>query len=149
VSRETKSISSENTLDADTKDRTVLKRKIKRHAERVAERLRREKLGACTITIKIKYCDFSLVTRGHTLGKATDSSQAIVEAAIKLFMDQPLRSKVRLIGLVASNLESSAKDIQMELFETGHTRGKERRVDEAVDTIRERFGAKVITRGEG
>jgi DNA polymerase-4 len=149
VSRETKSISSENTLEVNTKDRTVLKKKIKQHAERVAERLRREKLGACTITLKIKYSDFSLVTRGHTLGKATDSSQAIVDAAMKLFMDQPLRSKVRLTGVAASNLESSAKNIQMELFETGPTRGKERRVDEAVDTIRDRFGAKVITRGEG
>jgi DNA polymerase-4 len=149
VSRETKSISSENTLDADTKDRAVLKKKIKYHAERVAERLRQEKLGACTITIKIKYSDFSLVTRGHTLGKATDSSQAIVGAAIKLLMDQPLRSKVRLTGVAASNLEGSVKDIQMELFETGLTRGKERRVDEAVDTIKERFGAKMITRGEG
>jgi hypothetical protein len=51
--------------------------------------------------------------------------------------------------VAASNLESSAKNIQMELFETGLTRSKERRVDEAVDTIKERFGAKVITRGEG
>jgi hypothetical protein len=66
-----------------------------------------------------------------------------------LLMDQPLRSKVRLTGVAASNLEGSVKDIQMELFETGLTRGKERRVDEAVDTIKERFGAKMITRGEG
>ena len=111
--------------------------------------MRREKLRACTITIKIKYSDFSLVTRGHTIGKATDGSRAIVDAAMKLFMDNPLRSKVRLMGVAASNLESSAKNIQMELFETGLTKGKERRVDEAVDTIKERFGAKVITRGEG
>ena len=68
--------------------------------------------------------------------------------AVKLFMDQPLRSKVRLTGVAASNLESSVKNIQMELFETGVTKGKERRVDEAVDTIKERFGPKVITRGE-
>ncbi len=149
VSRETKSISSESTLDADTKDRTVLEKKIKKHAERVAERLRREKLGACTITIKIKYSDFSLVTRGHTLGRATDSSREIVEAAMKLFMDQPLRSKVRLTGVTASNLEGSENNLQMNFFETGGTGGKERKVDEAVDTIRERFGAEVITRGEG
>jgi len=149
VSRETKSISSESTLDADTKDRTVLKKKIKKHAERVAERLRREKLRAGTITIKIKYSDFSLVTRGHTLGRATDSSREIVEAAMKLFMDQPLKSKVRLTGVTASNLEGSENNLQMNFFETGGTGGKERKVDEAVDTIRERFGAAVITRGEG
>ena len=149
VSRETKSISSESTLESDTKDRTILKNKIKHHAETVAGRLRREKLGACTITIKVKYSDFSLVTKGHTLGKATDSSQAIVDAAIKLFMDQALRSKVRLTGVAASNLESTEKNIQMEIFETGVMKGKERKVDEAVDTIRERFGSKLITRGEG
>ena len=149
VSRETKSISSESTLESNTKDRAALRKEIKYHAERVAERLRREKLRACTITIKIKYSDFSLVTRGHTIGKATDGSRAIVDAAMKLFMDNPLRSKVRLMGVAASNLESSAKSIQMELFETGLTKGKERRVDEAVDKIRERFGSKVITRGEG
>ena len=149
VNRETKSISSESTFESNTKDRAVLRKEIKYHAERVAERLRREKLRACTITIKIKYSDFSLVTRGHTIGKATDGSRAIVDAAMKLFMDNPLRSKVRLMGVAASNLESSAKSIQMELFETGLTKGKERRVDEAVDKIRERFGSKVITRGEG
>jgi len=149
VSRETKSISSESTLESNTKDRAALGKEIKYHAERVAERLRREKLRACTITIKIKYSDFSLVTRGHTIGKATDSSRAIVDAAMKLFLDKPLRSKVRLMGVAASNLESSEKNIQMELFETGLTKGKERRVDEAVDEIRERFGSKVITRGEG
>ena len=149
VSRETKSISSESTLDADAKDRTVLKKKIKKHAERVAERLRREKLRAGTITIKIKYSDFSLKTKGHTLGRATDSSREIVEAAMKLFMDQPLKSKVRLTGVTASNLEGSENNLQMNFFETGGTGGKERKVDEAVDTIRERFGAAVITRGEG
>ena len=149
VSRETKSISSESTLESDTKDKTVLGTEIKHHAKKVAERLRREKLGACTITIKIKYSDFSLVTRGHTLGRATDSSREIVEAAMKLFMDQPLRSKVRLTGVTASNLEGSENNLQMNLFETGGTGGKERKVDEAVDTIRERFGAAVITRGEG
>jgi DNA polymerase-4 len=149
VSRETKSISSESTLESNTKDRAALGKEIKYHAESVAERLRREKLRACTITIKIKYSDFSLVTRGHTIGKATDSSRAIVDAAMKLFMDNPLRSKVRLMGVGASNLESSEKNIQMELFETGLTKGKERRVDEAVDKIRERFGPKVIIRGEG
>lgn len=147
VSRETKSISSESTFESNTKDKAVLRKEIKYHAERVAERLRREKLRACTITIKIKYSDFSLVTRGHTIGKATDGSRAIVDAAMKLFMDNPLRSKVRLMGVAASNLESSAKNIQMELFETVLTKGKERRVDEAVDKIRERFGPKVITRG--
>ena len=68
---------------------------------------------------------------------------------MKLFMDNPLRSKVRLMGVAASNLEGSGNNIQMELFETGLAKGKERKVDEAVDKIRERFGSKVITRGEG
>jgi len=149
ATRETKSISSESTLECDTKDRAVLRKEIKYHAERVAERLRREKLRACTITIKIKYSDFSLVTRGHTIAKATDGSQAIRDTAMKLFMDNPLRSKVRLLGVAASNLEGNGNTIQMELFETGLTKGKERKVDEAVDKIRDRFGSKVITRGEG
>jgi DNA polymerase-4 len=149
VSRETKSMSSESTLDSNTKDRADLIRAVKHHAETVAERLRREKLRAGTITIKIKYGDFSLITRGHTIGKATDSTRAIVDAAVKLFMEEPLRSKVRLIGVAASNLEGSGNNIQMELFETRLAKGKERKVDEAVDKIRERFGSKVITRGEG
>jgi DNA polymerase-4 len=149
VTRETKSISSESTLESNTKDRAALRKEIKYHAERIAERLRREKLRAGTITIKIKYSDFSLVTRGYTIGKTTDSTRVIVDAAVKLFMDNPLRSKVRLMGVAASNLESSGNNIQMELFETGLTKGKERKVDEAVDKIRERFGSKVITRGEG
>jgi len=142
------SISSEETLPSDTGDLSVLRKQVMSHADKVAQRLRKEGLKGATITIKIKFSDFSAITKSHTVAEATDSSKTILESAAKLLFDQPLRAKVRLIGVAVSNLEKSAEDAQLGLFEEEHNKVKERNVDQAMDKIREKFGTKVITRGE-
>ncbi|MBE9522180.1 MAG: DNA polymerase IV [Proteobacteria bacterium] len=145
---EAKSISSEETLPSDTGDLSVLRKWVMSHGDRVAQRLRKEGLKGGTITIKIKFNDFSAITKSHTLAEATDISKTISETAVKLLLDQALRAKVRLIGVAVSNLEKSAEDAQLGLFEEEHNKVKERNVDQAMDKIREKFGTKVITRGE-
>jgi DNA polymerase-4 len=146
--REVKSISSEETLSTDTGDLSVLRKRVMSHADRVAQRLRKEGLKGATITIKITFSDFSAITKSHTVVEATDSFKTILESAAKLLFDQPLRAKARLIGVAVSNLERSAEDAQLGLFEEEHNKVKERNVDQAMDKIREKFGTKVITRGE-
>jgi DNA polymerase-4 len=143
-----KSISSEETLPADTGDLSVLRKRVMYHADKVAQRLRREGFKGGTITIKIKSSDFSAITRSHTVAETTDSFKTISETALKLLIDQALRVKVRLIGVAVSHLEKSAEDAQLELFEKEHNKVKEGKVDQAMDKIREKFGTKVITRGE-
>ncbi len=148
VYAEAKSISSEETLSTDTGDLSVLRKRVISHADKVAWRMRKEGVKGATITIKIKFSDFSAITKSHTVAEGTDSSKTISESAVKLLFDQPLRAKARLIGVAVSNLEKSAEDAQLGLFEEEHNKVKERNVDQAMDKIREKFGTKVITRGE-
>lgn len=147
-SRDAKSISSEETLESDTNDLSILKNRVAFHADRVAQRLRREALKGATITIKLKFSDFSAITKSHTLTTATDSSKTISECALKLLFDRQIPEKVRLIGVAVSTLEEGVGRIQMELFEKGVDSSKERNVDKAMDKIRDRFGTRVIRRGE-
>jgi DNA polymerase-4 len=148
-SREAKSIGSEETLDSDTNDPSILKKRVTAHAGKVARTLREEGLKGGTITIKIKFGDFSALTKSHTLAEATNSFKTISETAVNLLLNRSLREKVRLIGVAVSNLVKSAPDTQLGLFEKDHDKVREGNVDQAMDKIREKFGTKVIRRGEG
>ena len=146
--REIKSISSEETLQKDTGDLSKLKDLVKEHAEKVAWRLRNEELKGKTITIKIKFSDFSAFTKSQTIAEATDSSKILRDSAMKLFLDSPIKRKVRLIGVAVSSLEASKEEAQMSLFEDPGKTDKNRKVEEAMDEIRGKFGGKVIERGK-
>jgi len=146
--REIKSISSEETLQKDTGDLSKLKDLVKEHAEKVAWRLRNEELKGKTIIIKIKFSDFSAFTKSQTIAEATDSSKILRDSAMKLFLDSPIKRKVRLIGVAVSSLEASKEEAQMSLFEDPGKTDKNRKVEEAMDEIRGKFGGKVIERGK-
>ncbi len=146
-SREIKSISSEETLPYDTGDLCLLTDTLKPHAENVARRLRNHGFKGKTITTKIKFSDFTAVTKAQTIASATDSSKMIFYNALQLLTDQPLKKKVRLIGVEVSNLLKESEDAQMSLFSVGPDEERERKLDKAIDEIREKFGRKVIKRG--
>ncbi len=146
-SREIKSISSEETLPYDTGDLCLLMDTLKQHAETVARRLRNHGLKGKTVTIKIKFNDFTAATKAQTIAGATDSSKMILYNALQLLADQPLKKKVRLIGVEVSNLLKDSEDAQMSLFHLGPNEERERKLDRAMDEIREKFGRKVIKRG--
>jgi DNA polymerase-4 len=145
--REIKSISAEETLPYDTGDLSLLSKKIQDHADNVAGRLRNHGLKGKTITLKIKFSDFTAVTKAQTIASATDSSKMIFYNALQLLADQPLKKKVRLIGVEVSNLLKESGDAQMSLFPIGPDEERERKLDKAIDEIREKFGRKVIKRG--
>lgn len=145
--RETKSISSEQTLSSDTSDFYVLKELLSSHAKNVAWRLRNQGFKSRTITIKVKFSDFSTFTKSQTITDTTDSSKIISDNAIQLLADQPLKSKVRLIGVTVSNLTEISEDTQMNLFPKAQKDEMEQKVDKAMDEIKEKYGGKVIKRG--
>lgn len=145
--RDIKSISAEETLSSNTSDLSLLSKKLNDHADNVAGRLRNHGLKGKTITIKIKFSDFTAVTKAQTIASATDSSKMIFYNAIQLLADQPLKKKVRLIGVEVSNLLKDSEDAQMSLFPVGPDEERERKLDKAIDEIREKFGRKVIKRG--
>jgi len=147
--REIKSLSSEGTLQSDTKDLAYLKSLVGDHADKVAWRLRREGLKGRTITLKIKLDDFSEMSKSHTIDYPTDSTNIISDSATQLLFNDPLKRKVRLIGVAVSNLKESGEGYQMDLFRDWHAQEKERRVDETMDEIKMRFGKRMIKKGRG
>ena len=145
--RETKSISSEATLQHNTKDFTYLKGLITSHADRVGRRLRAEGLKGRTITLKIKLEDFSEIRRSRTVSPATHITKILSDCAITLLNENPLKKKVRLIGVAVSNLDVGEEETQMSLFEDQGKTDKNQKVDEAMDVIRSKFGSKMIRKG--
>ncbi len=114
--RPVKSISSEKTLTEDTLDREKLRLCLLRQAEEVSRRLREKDLRAETVVLKVKYRDFSTVSRRKSLERPARSSEEIFRAAGELLEGYELKRKVRLIGLGASGLSEDSRPVQMKLF---------------------------------
>jgi DNA polymerase-4 len=146
--RKVKSISSEQTLYSDTSDVGFLKKQVTVHSDIVARRLRSQGFEGRTVTIKVKYSDFSTSTKSSTIINATDSSKAISDAALKLLENQPIKTnKVRLIGVGVSNLTKTTKNTQMNLFPKDLAEERDRKLDIAIDEIKNRFGNNMIKKG--
>jgi DNA polymerase-4 len=141
---EPKSSGAENTLLQDTADLTELQEWLLQQAERVGRDLRQKGLKGRTVTVKVKYADFKQVTRSHTLALPTNSTQQIYHAAAKLLDEMKLRVRVRLIGLSVSQLTKTV--VQGSLFPHPGLE-KQEQLDQALDSIQEKFGFRAITRG--
>lgn len=117
-SREPKSISTEDTFAVDLTDRASLAAILRRDAGQVVARLNRSALFARTVTIKVRYGDFTTRTVARSLGGATDSLDEITAAALALFEEIDVRQGVRLLGIGVSNFTTAAQE---KLFgETAH-----------------------------
>ncbi|MDO9528242.1 MAG: hypothetical protein Q7J27_03690, partial [Syntrophales bacterium] len=144
---ETKSVSTEETLLEDTDDKQVLKKYILKQAEKIGRELRKLEVKAKTISIKIKHSDFKQITRSVTIKNPTQSSEVIIREAFQLLENYRMPKKVRLIGVGASNLVSKAEPIQIDIFERDDIKiSKWEKVDEAIDTITDKFGTDAIKR---
>ncbi|MGB5987909.1 MAG: DNA polymerase IV [Desulfobacterales bacterium] len=141
-----KSISSEETLGANTRDRKLLARQLLGQAEDVGRQLRHKHLKARTITLKVKYADFSQITRSQTLPRPTQASEFIYREALKLLGGQRLAQAVRLIGVGASNLIAETVLVQQELFPaaTAGACDSWEQVAKAVDAVGARFGSQSL-----
>jgi DNA polymerase IV len=143
--REEKSVSAEETFDRDLSRQEDLLRELSRLADRAASRLRAKGLLAATITLKVRRHDFRTSTRQLTLTTPTRQTRLIGEAAASLLAQWRSAypdARVRLLGVGVSGL---VREAQLALFEAGETAGGDR-LDEATDSIRERFGRAALTR---
>jgi DNA polymerase-4 len=138
-----KSIGHEHTFDVDTSDREVIERTILGMADGVAERLRDAGVRATTVTVKIRDTTFRTITRQKTLPEATDLTEPIFRAALELARREIRGMRIRLIGVTASGLGDPD---QLSLFGVGGEEPRRRRVVEAADAVRHRFGERAITR---
>jgi len=145
--REAKSLSHEMTFATDIDDPAHLRAVLLDQTDHVARRLRREELTARTVVLKIRTPDFATHTRRRTLDAATDQTEVLRLAAVQL-LDAWINGRpdpVRLLGMGATQLEPSGER-QLTLFgEQEHAR--QRQIDQAVDTILDRFGPDAISRG--
>lgn len=142
---QSKSISSETTLDQDTGEKMILKEYLFSQAEDVGKQLRSLDLRAKTIVLKVKHDDFSQVTRNITIKTPTQSSQLIYKEAYKLLKAYQIKAKVRLIGVGATNLLPASNPVQIDIFETNiNQSSKWEKVDRTVDKIKKKFGENVV-----
>lgn len=102
--REVKSVSHEETYPSDRRDRDGLRTEVLRMADSVAHRLRRAGLAGRTVTLKIRYGDFSTHTRSVTAPTGLDDGSGIAGAANRLLAELDLSGGVRLLGVGVSNL---------------------------------------------
>ena len=142
-----KSISSERTLAADTRDRELLKRCLLSQSADVARQLRLAGVRAKTITLKIKDADFKTVTRRTTIAIPGQSSKTIYEQAARLLDEYKITKKIRLIGVGTSGFSPVSASVQMGLFEhSEEADGDWEKVDKALDAISKKFGKDVVGR---
>lgn len=113
ASRETKSVSVEDTFPDDVTDRARLGREVDRMARSVAARLRRSGLSGRTVTLKVRHHDFETHTRSSTLAAPTDSPSVLAETALGLLAAADVAGGLRLIGVGVSGL---ADWVQEDLF---------------------------------
>ena len=142
--REAKSISKETTFPKDIRDRDVLEGTLLHLSEGVGRELRQEGLTCGTVSIKYRRPDFTTLTRQISLRQPTDLDHTIYTTAKRLFL-QVWRpgDAVRLLGVAASKL--SAEGAQLSLWANESER--EKRVQDAVDAIRDRFGGQTVRWG--
>src|SRR3989440_10316231 len=103
--RQRKSLSDENTYEKDLTDLEQIRGEIERIARRTAEGLAKRKLRARTVTIKVRYADFTTVTRSHTgIAPTCDAAQIAARALALLERTEAARRPVRLLGVGAHGL---------------------------------------------
>jgi len=143
-----KSIGQEQTFATDVADPAYLHAVLCDQVDHVARRLRRGGWKARTVTVKLRYGDFTTLTRSDTSRDATDVTAELHQRA-RSILDGWARSSfrpLRLLGVTASQLTRGGG--QMELF-ADPDRVKRRRLDKTLDEIAERFGSAAVRRGSG
>jgi DNA polymerase-4 len=151
--REAVSMSEENTFAEDVQDFDRLLAALLTHAEAVARRMRRARMTARTVVLKLKLArrvsagprGFPLLTRRATLPEPTDDGETVASVARTLLERWGLPEPVRLLGVGVTNLEEGRPQ-QLSLFaETSGARPRDR-LNRALDEITARFGRGAVVR---
>ncbi len=149
IESEEKSISNEITFDEDLRDAKAIEAALLDLADKVGTRLRLAGFYAATAQIKLRWTDFSTITRQRRLDPPCCDDISLRETALELFRKESLHSAVRLIGFGVSGLRRTANAPQLDLFDSPmkKTSTKRETLSRAVDRIRAKFGRKSIRRG--
>jgi DNA polymerase IV len=142
-----KSISHEHTYNVDTADVQQIEATLMRLSEMVGRRLREQQLRARTIQLKLRYKDFTTITRAHSLKAPTQLDNEIYREIHTLFHANWRRgAEIRLLGVHASTFDDEPAQANL-LGE--NTRAKWENALSAADRLRDKFGESSITLGTG
>jgi DNA polymerase-4 len=144
---EAKSISHEHTYNKDTADVNQLEATLMRLSEMVGRRLREGNFYARTVQLKLRYKDFTTITRAHSLPAATQLDGEIFEQVRKLFRKNwKAGREVRLLGVQCSSFEHQPQQFNL-LEGTQQKRWKDALA--AIDHLREKFGESTVSLASG
>jgi DNA polymerase IV len=140
-----RSIGAEDTFGEDLDGAAALDRELLSQAARVGRRLRAAGLAGHVVTLKVKYADFTIVTRRTTLERATDDDRAIHLSARSLLERVDLARPVRLTGISVSGFAADVERGQLDLFAPAPAAGeaqdeRRRALNAAIDRLADRFG---------
>lgn len=142
--RAAKSVSHEETFAEDLRDAKSVRDEVRRLAERTAARLRRHDMKGRTVTVKVRYADFTTRTAQRTLPRPVDSGEQVTSAAGALLDELWVEGVgVRLLGVGVSGFEEQVAQMELALdpsAATADTDSRRATVEHAVDAVRERFG---------
>ncbi|MCY1076450.1 DNA polymerase IV [Archangium lansingense] len=144
--REAKSVGAEDTFDEDLTGMEALSPHVHSQALRVARRLRRAGVKGRVVQLKLKFGDFTLITRRTTLPSPTDDGQTLYRVAKELLEKAHEDKPVRLTGVSMQELGTGGGEVrQLGLFTEPEKPRKSDKLNAALDRIAERFGAKAVT----
>ena len=142
-----KSISHEHTYNEDTASLEQIESTLMRLSEMVGRRLREAGLHARTIQLKLRYKDFTTITRAHTLPATTQIDTEIFEQIRSLFRKNWKKgTQVRLLGVQASSFEAAG--LQGNLLEDDR-RQRWQKALSAADRLRDKFGESSVSLASG
>ena len=142
-----KSVSHEHTFSEDTADADVLESTLAHLSEMVGRRLRENGLHARTVQLKLRYSDFSTITRAHSVERPTQLDTELLEEARLLFRNNwKPGAKVRLLGVHASGFDAGSDQMDL-LGEDRHERWTQALA--AADRLRDKFGESAVSLAAG
>ncbi|MCG6970081.1 MAG: DNA polymerase IV [Gammaproteobacteria bacterium] len=148
-----KSISHEITFPKNITDRDILLSVLLQLTEQVGTRLRQQEYAGRTVHLKIRYADFTTLTRSHTMDHASHVTSELWQTVKTLFTSK-LPAKlppVRLLGMGVSGFDRQDSEyaLQQDLFVPDGLKAKQKakQIDKVSDAVKERFGAKALRRG--
>ncbi|WP_295181734.1 DNA polymerase IV [uncultured Christiangramia sp.] len=112
--RTRKSLGAERTFNENISSEIFMLEKLQNIAEEIERRLKRSDVAGKTITLKIKYSDFTQQTRSKTINYYISSKELILEIAKELLYQEKMKNSVRLLGISLSNLNTEKADTKEE-----------------------------------
>ena len=135
-----KSLSVEQTYSTDLEGQELVEAALLAHAQRLSMRLRRAGVAARTVSVKVRYGDFTTLSRSRTLDGPVNGARDLYRIGVELVRLLEDTNPVRLLGLTGSSLETATAPRQLGLGDSPNWD----RLEDAVAEVRERFGDSAV-----